>query len=108
MAKINFYEIFTKAVGRSFLTAAMEAVKFCSIPLELVKQRQEEEAAEVKAAEEITEKTERDFNLKYKALALDAPLSLQMRSLTNNFRKMHGQPLRRQRYGGPRRQRRHK
>lgn len=28
--------------------------------------------------------------------------------LTNNWRKMHGLPLRRQRYGGPRRQRRHK
>ena len=63
--------------------------------------------AEVKAAKEIAEKTERDFTLKYNK-ALDALLSPQMRSLTNNFRKMHGQPLRRQRYGGPRRQRRHK
>lgn len=84
----------------------MEAVKFLSVPLELAKESQEKEAAEVEATKEAIEKTGIDFTLKYKSLAI--PPHLQMRSLTNNFRKMHGQPLRRQRYGGPRRQRRHK
>lgn len=105
MEKIEFYEIFAKAVERSLL-AAMEAVKFLSVPLEFAKENQEEVVAEAEATEEVVEKTGIDFTLKYKSLAI--PLHLQMRSLTNNFRKMHGQPLRRRRYGGPRRQRRHK
>lgn len=103
MEKIDFYEIFAEAVGKALITAR-EAIKFISSESE--KENQEKVVAEVEATEEVIEKTGIDFTLKYKSLAI--PLHFQVRSLTNNFRKMHGQPLRRRRYGGPRRQRRHK